>query len=171
MFKKLINKIFGNKSINDINKDILKRCKKEFDNYQDEENGFYGSMNELYKYIKDIYLERLNEGKLDIKIERIRIKNSLGNYKKTSEKLDSINIVLITSCITTIINMLNSYFKSKVESGDLSREMSIDFGLFVVVGVMCLTVRAGEKSSAYERDLVNHISLKVLDDIENGIIE
>ncbi|HFE9686377.1 TPA: hypothetical protein ACGA33_002118 [Clostridium perfringens] len=159
------------KYANSDNKELLEKCKYEFDKYQNRDSYYYDSMNELYNYIKEEYRKKISEGILNIEIERMRIKKSLGEHKKISEKLTASNIALMTSIITLSIGNMFKILE------DWTKDNSIPwYVIWILLIVLMLvltreTYRANKDSNANERDLVNYISLKVLDDIENGIID
>lgn len=159
------------KCANSDNKELLEKCKYEFDKYQNKDSYYYYSMNELYNYIKEEYRKKISEGILNIEIERMRIEKSLGEHKKISEKLTASNIALMTSIITLSIGNMFKILE------DWTKDNSIPwYVIWILLIVLMLvltreTYRANKDSNANERDLVNYISLKVLDDIENGIID
>ncbi|EHK2357032.1 hypothetical protein KCK31_002498 [Clostridium perfringens] len=159
------------KYANSDNKELLEKCKYEFDKYQNRDSYYYDSMNELYNYIKEEYRKKISEGILNIEIERMRIEKSLGEHKKISEKLTASNIALMTSIITLSIGNMFKILE------DWTKDNSIPwYVIWILLIVLMLvltreTYRANKDSNANERDLVNYISLKVLDDIENGIID
>ncbi|MDU2445590.1 MAG: hypothetical protein E7D43_14405 [Clostridium perfringens] len=159
------------KCVNSDNKELLEKCKYEFDKYQNRDSYYYDSMNELYNYIKEEYRKKISEGILNIEIERMRIEKSLGEHKKISEKLTASNIALMTSIITLSIGNMFKILE------DWTKDNSIPwYVIWILLIVLMLvltreTYRANKDSNANERDLVNYISLKVLDDIENGIID
>lgn len=153
------------------NKEILDKCKYEFDKYQNEECYYYGSMNELYNYIKGEYIKKINNEDFNIEIERLRIEKSLGKHKKISEKLSTSNIALMTSIITVSMGALFAVVEDLVKYYNMPWWASWIF-IIIVFSVLGKQVyKSHMNSNANERDLVNYISLKVLDDIENGIIE
>lgn len=157
------------KYLKDNNEDVLSRCKYEFDKYQNSDSYFYDSVVELYDYIKKTYIKRLKEGNLDIKLERIRIEECLGSHKKVSEKLDSSSIVIVTSIITILINLIITCFEELAKAKEIFWDKVLLIGIIISVIVMQQAYKSNKDSGAYERDLVNYISLKVLDDIEKGI--
>lgn len=167
--KKKIEKIEKREAnyLNSNNKKILNRCKQEFDNYQNKNSYYYDSTNELYNYIKDKYIKKIDQGKLDIKIERIRIERCLGKHKGLSDKVDGAGLVLMTGFITYLLNLISIYLRQGIKDIVISTSV-----LVMVVGFFMYSFASiNNKSGNYERDLVNYISLKVLDDIEKGIIK
>lgn len=171
MFKNLIDKILNKKSIEEKNKELIINCKCEFDKYQDEENYEIETIKEIYTYIYKEYVKKLKEGNLNIKLEKIRIEKSLEKHKKTSEKLDAASITLVIGIITIILNLIMDFLKSQLNSYHISKYWLFTLILIIFASVMRSIENDNKKSRAYERDLVNYISLKVLEDIENGIIE
>ncbi|EHK2389587.1 hypothetical protein DMN31_09245 [Clostridium perfringens] len=159
------------KYANSDNKELLEKCKYEFDKYQNKDSYYYDSTNELYNYIKNKYIKKISDGNFNIKIERIRIERSLGNHKKISEKLTASNIALMTSIITVSIGTMFKLLE------DWTKDNSMPwYGIWIfLIALMIVLTReiykSNKDSNANERDLVNYISLKVLDDIENGIID
>lgn len=152
---------------NSNNKEILNRCKQEFNNYQNKNSYYYDSTNELYNYIKDRYIKMIDQGKLDIKIERIRIERCLGKHKGLSAKVDGAGLVLMTGFITYLLNLISIFLREDIKDIVISTSV-----LVMIVGFFMYSFTSiNNKSGNYERDLVNYISLKVLDDIEKGIIE
>lgn len=159
------------KCANSDNKELLEKCKYEFDKYQNKDSYYYDSMNELYNYIKEKYTKKISEGILNIEIERMRIEKNLGNHKKTSEKLSTSNIALITSIITVSMGALFTLVEELVKSDYIPWYVAWSF-ILIVISILVRQVYKSYKDSNFnERDLVNYISLKVLNDIENGIIE
>lgn len=159
------------KYLKDSNEEIVSRCKYEFDKYQNEDSYFYDSIVELHDYIKSIYIKRLKEGNLDIKLERIRIEECIGSHKKVSEKLSASNIVIVTSIITILINLILTCFEELAKAKEILWDKVMLVGIIITFIIMQQAYKSYKDSGAYERDLVNYISLKVLDDIEKGIIE
>ncbi|ELC8342872.1 hypothetical protein [Clostridium perfringens] len=159
------------KCANSDNKELLEKCKYEFDKYQNRDSYYYDSMNELYNYIKNEYIKKINDGNFNIEIERMRIEKSLGEHKKISEKLTASNIALMTSIITVSIGTMFKLLEDWTK--DNSIPWYVIWILLIVLMVILTreTYKSNKYSNANERDLVNYISLKVLDDIENGIIE
>lgn len=159
------------KCANSDNKELLEKCKYEFDKYQNRDSYYYDSMNELYNYIKNEYIKKINDGNFNIEIERMRIEKSLGEHKKISEKLTASNIALMTSIITVSIGTMFKLLE------DWTKDNSIPWYVIWILLIVLMVVltretyKSNKDSNANERDLVNYISLKVLDDIENGIIE
>ena len=156
---------------NSDNKELLEKCKYEFDKYQNRESYYYDSMDELYNYIKNKYIKKISDGNFNIKIERMRIEKSLAKHKKTSEKLDAASITLVIGIITIILNSIMDFFKSQFTSYHISKNWLFALIFIIFAVVMRSLEKEHKKSRSYERDLVNYISLKVLNDIENGIIE
>ncbi|WEV18644.1 hypothetical protein [Clostridium perfringens] len=171
MFKNLIDKILNKKSIEEKNKELIINCKCEFDKYQDEENYEIETIKEIYTHIYTVYVKKLKRGNLNIKLEKIRIEKSLAKHKKTSEKLDTASITLVIGIITIILNLIMDFLKSQLNSYHISKGWLFTLILIIFASVMRSIENENKKSRAYERDLVNYISLKVLNDIENGIIE
>ncbi|HFC9291214.1 TPA: hypothetical protein ACF351_001221 [Clostridium perfringens] len=56
------------KCANSDNKELLEKCKYEFDKYQNKDSYYYYSMNELYNYIKEEYRKKISEGILNLYI-------------------------------------------------------------------------------------------------------
>lgn len=159
------------KYANSDNKELLEKCKYEFDKYQNKDSYYYDSMNELYNYIKNKYIKKISDENFNIKIERMRIERSLGKHKNISDKLDVANIGLVTGImtvsITAIFTWLEDYAKVKI----IPWEMAIII-IVMMFGILIIEAyKSNKDSNVNERDLVNYISLKVLDDIENGIID
>lgn len=153
------------------NKEILDKCKYEFDKYQNEECYYYGSINDLYNYIKGEYIKKMNNKNFNIEIERLRIEKSLGKHKKISEKLSTSNIALMTSIITVSMGALFALVQELVKSDYIPWYVAWSF-IIIVISILVRQVYKSYKDSNFnERDLVNYISLKVLNDIENEIIE
>ena len=171
MFKNLIDKILNKKSIKAKNEELIDKCKDEFDKYQAEENYEIETIKEIYTHIYKEYVKKLKEGNLNIKLEKIRIEKSLGKHKKTSEKLDAASITLVIGIITIILNSIMNFLRNQLTSYHISKDWLFALILIIFALVMRSIENEHKKSRAYERDLVNYISLKVLDDIENGIIE
>lgn len=167
--KKKIEKVEKREAnyLNSNNKKILNRCKQEFDKYQNVDSYYYDSTDELYNYIKDTYIKKMDQGKLDIKIERIRIERCLGKHKGLSAKVDGAGLVLMTGFITYLLNLISIYLREGIKDIFISTSVLV----MVVGGLMYGVTNINSKSGNDERDFVNYVSLKVLDDIENGIIE
>lgn len=159
------------KCANSDNKELLEKCKYEFDNYQNKDSYYYDSMNELYNYIKSEYIKKMNNEDFNIEIERLRIEKSLGKHKKISEKLSTSNIALMTSIITVSMGALFTVVEDLVKSKNIPWYVSWGFIIIVCVFLGNQVYKSHMNSNASERDLVNYVSLKVLTDIENGIIE
>ncbi|HII4481708.1 hypothetical protein [Clostridium perfringens] len=170
MFKNLIDKILNKKSIKAKNQELIDNCKDEFDKYQYEENYEIETIKEIYTHIYNGYVKKLKEGNLNIKLEKIRIEKSLAKHKKTSEKLDAASITLVIGIITIILNSIMDFFKSQLTSYHISKDWLFALILIIFALVMRSIENENKKSRAYERDLVNYISLKVLNDIEKGIV-
>ena len=101
----------------------------------------------------------------------MRIEKSLGNHKKTSEKLSASNIALISSIITVSMGALFTLVEELVKSDYIPWYVAWSF-ILIVISILVRQVYKSYKDSNFnERDLVNYISLKVLNDIENEIIE
>ncbi|EGT4141822.1 hypothetical protein C4D43_13665 [Clostridium perfringens] len=162
MFKNLIDKILNKK-----NKELIINCKCEFDKYQDEENYEIETIKEIYTHIYTVYVKRLKEGNLNIKLEKIRIEKSLAKHKRSSEKLEAVSITIVIGMITITLNLLIEFLKNLFTNYSISKVW-----LFVLIIIIFqLFMHKYKKTRAYERDLVNYISLKVIEDIENGIVE
>lgn len=171
MFNNLIDKILNKKSIKGQNQELISNCKCEFDKYQDKENYEVEAIKEIYTHIYNGYVKKLKEENLNIKLEKIRIEKSLAKHKKTSEKLDAASITLVIGIITIILNSIMDYLKSQLTSYHISKDWLFALILIIFALVMRNIENEHKKSRAYERDLVNYISLKVLNDIENGVIQ
>ncbi|EOU1580134.1 hypothetical protein ACSXDI_06185 [Clostridium perfringens] len=159
------------KCANSDNKELLEKCKYEFDKYQNKDSYYYDSMNELYNYIKEEYRKKISEGILNIEIERMRIERSLGNHKNISEKLDVANIGLVTGIMTVSITAIFTCLEELAKGEKISWEIVVFLIIIMFVSFVREAYKSHKDSNVSERDLVNYISLKVLDDIENGIIE
>lgn len=159
------------KYTNSDNKELLEKCKYEFDKYQNKDSYYYDSTNELYNYIKNKYIKKISDGNFNIKIERIRIERSLGNHKKISEKLTASNIALMTSIINVSIGTMFKLLEDWTKDNFMPWYVIWILLIVLMLVLTRETYRANKDSNANERDLVNYISLKVLDDIENGIID
>ncbi|MGU8655162.1 hypothetical protein G6Z26_15425 [Clostridium perfringens] len=159
------------KYANSDNKELLEKCKNEFDKYQNRDSYYYDSMNELYNYIKNKYIKKISDGNFNIKIERMRIERSLGNHKNISEKLDVANIGLVTGMMTVSITAIFTCLEELAKGEKISWEIVVFLIIMMFVYFVREAYKSHKDSNVSERDLVNYISLKVLDDIENGIIE
>ncbi|EOU1478349.1 hypothetical protein [Clostridium perfringens] len=159
------------KFANSDNKELLEKCKYEFDKYQNRDSYYYDSMNELYNYIKEAYIKKISEGILNIEIERMRIERSLGNHKNISEKLDVANIGLVTGIMTVSITAIFTWLEDSAKVKIIPWEMAILIIVMMFIIFIREAYKSNKNSGVYEKDLVNYISLKVLDDIENEVIE
>lgn len=123
-------------------------------------------LKKLYLYIKESYENQIKQGTFEIKYERIRIEKDLGKYYVISkEKANNLNgtIKIITTSMLTygVINVI----------------MGLDIPIFlkggiitVILSVFLLMVMDGDlKSKHYEKDVVNSLSLIVLDELEEEI--
>lgn len=112
----------------------------------------------------------IDQGNLDIKIERIRIERCLGAHKKMSGIIDKNNVSIGSNFMFLLINIMITYFNTFHKS-EIVNIVIYFVEIAVGVGLVALYIKQSRCESIHEKDLVNYISLKVLDDIENGIIE
>lgn len=151
-----------NKSKTD-NKSKFDIYKQIFDEYQS-----YKVKNEdikkLYVYIKNKYIKKLKKGELDLRIERIRIEEELNkSNSKYTDKDEKLRVMIGTLYLTVTINLVLEFLKTNFDS-----KYSFGLGLLFVVYILYKIDKIIRKNKNKEKDLVNKISLKVLDDIING---
>ncbi len=139
-------------------------CKNIFDDYQIDTNEEKILIDELYEYIRNLYMERLNKGDLNIEKEKIRINRSLGKYKaENKEREDKLRAMVVSIYLTVSINVFLWFIK------DIFK---IEFVVIVSIVFLVLFLnymdKQIKKDKNEERDLVNRLSLIVLKDIEDS---
>lgn len=138
-------------------------CKNIFDDYQIDTNEEKILIDELYEYIRNLYMERLNKGDLNIEKEKIRINRSLGRYKaENKEKEDKLRAMVVSIYLTVIINIFLWFIKDTFKFG-----FAVIFSIVLLIIFLYFMDREIKKDKNEERDLVNKLSLIVLRDIEN----
>ncbi|BDU86342.1 hypothetical protein ACOT6T_14780 [Clostridium perfringens] len=137
--------------------------KEIFDEYQSDKLKSE-DIKKLYVYIKNKYIEKLKKEKLDLTIERIRIEEELSrSNSKYTDKDEKLKIMIGTLYLTVTINLVLEFLKTSFDS-----KYSFGLGLLFVVSILYGIDRVIRKNKNKEKDLVNKISLLVLDDIMKG---
>ncbi|ELC8426416.1 TPA: hypothetical protein I9Z34_003036 [Clostridium perfringens] len=153
-----------NKSKTD-NKSKFDIYKQIFDEYQSDKVK-NEDIKKLYVYIKNKYIKKLKKGELDLRIERIRIEEELNkSNSKYTDKDEKLRVMIGTLYLTVTINLVLEFLKTNFDS-----KYSFGLGLLFVVYILYKIDKIIRKNKNKEKDLVNKISLKVLDDIINGEI-
>ncbi|EHK2336341.1 hypothetical protein KCK34_002826 [Clostridium perfringens] len=151
-----------NKSKTD-NKSKFDIYKQIFDEYQSDKVK-NEDIKKLYVYIKNKYIKKLKKGELDLRIERIRIEEELNkSNSKYTDKDEKLRVMIGTLYLTVTINLVLEFLKTNFDS-----KYSFGLGLLFVVYILYKIDKIIRKNKNKEKDLVNKISLKVLDDIING---
>lgn len=138
-------------------------CKNIFDDYQIDTNEEKILIDELYEYIREVYMERLHKGNLNIEKEKIRINRSLGKYKaENKEKEDKLRAMVVSIYLTVIINIFLWFVKDIFKFG-----FAVTFSIVLLIIFLYFMDIEIKKDKNEERDLVNKLSLIVLKDIED----
>ncbi|MBZ9635510.1 hypothetical protein [Clostridium sp. FP1] len=130
----------------------------------------YNNIDKVYNYIKKYYIKKKKQERFSISMEKIRIKDNLGMHPNnlTSSSL-AYYIAVIGSIFyftfQCVINYLNSFINNEATKFGLTLLFLFAMILFVsyIIGKDILKGKP--------RNLMLNISLKVLEDIENGVIE
>lgn len=157
--------MFGRKK-NEPNKTPIEIHKELFYEYQDSKCNERNLVEDLYNEIKIHYEKQLADINLNIHLERIRINKSLSKYNDTSNKRNEVNKAIGLVCLTMMFNVLLKFLEA---SEKVFGYISYAFGMVVVLYAMYDLVKDKNKSRSSEKDLVNNISLIVLDDIQKSI--
>ena len=151
--------------ISNDNKSKFDIYKQIFDEYQSDKVK-NEDIKKLYVYIKNKYIKKLKKGELDLRIERIRIEEELNkSNSKYTDKDEKLRVMIGTLYLTVTINLVLEFLKTNFDS-----KYSFGLGLLFVVYILYKIDKIIRKNKNKEKDLVNKISLKVLDDIINGEI-
>ncbi|WP_338597007.1 hypothetical protein [Clostridium baratii] len=124
------------------------------------------TIEKLYKHIKEEYLKKLEDGNLDINAERIRIEMCLGKHRGESKEFNLNRIGIIIIFIPILIESIENYIKAVYKS-TFFETVFILIGILVII---CKMLKTDYLNKDTKTDFVNYVSLKVLDDIEKGII-
>jgi hypothetical protein len=162
MFKKKKNK--PNKTPIDIHKEL-------FYEYQGSECSEKNLVEDLYNEIKTHYEKQIKDEKFDIHLERIRINNSLSKYSDTTNKRNDLNKAILILYLTLVFNALLKFSESIGNEYKFLGGSQVTIFLFIIGYFFYKVIKEDEKSKTREKDLVNNISLIVLDDMENGFNE
>ncbi|EGT5618958.1 hypothetical protein BUL45_07715 [Clostridium perfringens] len=159
------DKISNDKKSKTDNKSKFDIYKQIFDEYQSDKVK-NEDIKKLYVYIKNKYIKKLKKGELDLRIERIRIEEELNkSNSKYTDKDEKLRVMIGTLYLTVTINLVLEFLKTNFDS-----KYSFGLGLLFVVYILYKIDKIIRKNKNKEKDLVNKISLKVLDDIINGEI-
>ncbi|MDK0618479.1 hypothetical protein P5F24_11155 [Clostridium perfringens] len=158
--------------LQNLNKDkIITDNESKFDSYKQIFDEYQSNkvksedIKKLYVYIKNEYIEKLKKGELDLRGERIRIEEELNKINsKYTDKDEKLRVMIGTLYLTVTINLVLEFLKTNFDS-----KYSFGLGLLFVVYILYKIDKIIRKNKNKERDLVNKISLKVLDDIIEGI--
>lgn len=145
----------------DKNKMDLEKCKEIFENCIKDDNEDKKIVTTLYNEINLKYEELLKKNKLNIKLERLRIEKSIGKYrvktKENNEFYRMIGAIIITNIFTVASRYIENFYGASI-------------GFVVVIGSIFLLIKSLEKDREKEFDreidLVNYISILVLEELE-----
>lgn len=148
--------------------DIHKEIFYEYQKYNNEDKKLVAS---IYNEIKTDYEKLLRYGLLNINLERIRINKSLSRYKDTANKKNELNKLIFLLAITGMLNGLLKYFEATGKG--LGLPIGFEYIIYIGLNMYLLfsLIKEDIKYKSAEKDLVNNISLIVLDDIEKSMSE
>lgn len=132
---------------------------KEFSNYNNE----YSFYNELYEKVKFHYIEKIERGTIDIKIEKIRLESYMGKHLSMSMNFILYYFIAIFGGIFTVT------IQEAVKIFKYSSPPINTIILFIVLAVIIYVVDKNVKKDK-PKDVIAFVSLKVLEDIEKEYV-
>lgn len=150
-----------------VKKSYNKSYKEIFQEHIDNEEG-YKEIEGLYNYIKQDYMDKIKNGKIDIKIEKARLERDINQLKITSvPNYISFTILAVTVLVNGIITAYTQY-KGSVNNCYYITTITIIFVIAIfVAGFSSSKEFAGEDKKV----IVSKLCLRILDDIQNEIVE
>jgi len=152
----------------------------EFKNNNNKENE-YKSISKLYNEINMYYTNRIKNGQLDIKVEKLLLERRIGKYNGQGFN-SSISFLLggallaipiMNQALTEAISEMLKGLSMKLNCGFLSELSNFKYGIsvFIIVVILCFLVKDIGKDMTEDKNyaVMLNICLKVLEDIEKDL--
>jgi len=140
-------------------KDYEELIKNFDDNSKSPYDKDYNNVLKLYYHIKNYYKRKIVIGEIDIIIEKVRLEKNIGKYESS---LTNLNTTVITGLLCIFIQFIF------IEGAKLTRYNNsfVTFSLTVIMMYIFFSVITKQSKKDKYNDLLNYISLKVLEELE-----
>ncbi|MCY6370766.1 hypothetical protein [Clostridium ganghwense] len=148
----------------------LEECLEEFNKYihSEDKTKEYMGLSEVYTQIKECYTEKIKNNQIDIKIEKIQLEKRLGRYNGAASNYD---IMLFISIIAAMFSLYFNVYFNAVKVWNFKENIWVSTIFLVVLTLIIIKAFSKDIDKDKPKDIMYHISLKVLKDIEEEQIK